>query len=143
MPNCPALLISGFPTGTWIRSGGIDWAFHCPEVILILPLARCYELEQKLYKLCLIRTSSWRISRESWTKRCHTGTLYRTTICPDMHPHRLHPPILVDASADSWSRWRFDQYLSHDPDKIRAMLKDPALQIVVFDIFDTLLTRPL
>ncbi len=51
--------------------------------------------------------------------------------------------ILLDAPTDSWSRWRFDQYLSHDPDKIRAMLADSALQIVVFDIFDTLLTRPL
>lgn len=51
--------------------------------------------------------------------------------------------ILQDAATASWSRWRFEQYLSHDRNNIRAMLADPALHVVVFDIFDTLLTRPL
>ncbi len=51
--------------------------------------------------------------------------------------------ILQDAATASWSRWRFEQYLSHDRNNIRAILADPAFHVVVFDIFDTLLTRPL
>jgi len=51
--------------------------------------------------------------------------------------------ILRDIQSNSWSRWRFDQYLSRKQERIHAMLEDPTVRIVVFDIFDTLLTRPL
>lgn len=51
--------------------------------------------------------------------------------------------ILRDTQSNSWSRWHFEQYLLRKQESIHAMLADPALRIVVFDIFDTLLTRPL
>ncbi|MBS0299754.1 MAG: glycosyltransferase [Proteobacteria bacterium] len=51
--------------------------------------------------------------------------------------------ILRDNKSISWSRWRFEQYLLRSQTNAHAMLADPALRVVVFDIFDTLLTRPL
>ncbi|SFP42178.1 Glycosyl transferase family 2 [Nitrosomonas cryotolerans] len=51
--------------------------------------------------------------------------------------------ILRDVQSDSWSRWRFEQYLARRQDHIQTMLADPTLRVVVFDIFDTLLIRPL
>lgn len=51
--------------------------------------------------------------------------------------------ILRDIQSNSWSRWRFDQYLSHKPEKIQTILADYSVHVIVFDIFDTLLTRPL
>ena len=51
--------------------------------------------------------------------------------------------ILRDTQLNNWSRWRFDQYLARKLDRVHAMLADPTTRIVVFDIFDTLLTRPL
>jgi predicted HAD superfamily hydrolase/LmbE family N-acetylglucosaminyl deacetylase/glycosyltransferase involved in cell wall biosynthesis len=51
--------------------------------------------------------------------------------------------ILRDNKSISWSRWRFEQYLLRNQKNAHAMLADPALRVVVFDIFDTLLTRPL
>ncbi|MBX9895514.1 MAG: glycosyltransferase [Nitrosomonas sp.] len=51
--------------------------------------------------------------------------------------------ILRDTQSNSWSRWHFEQYLLRKQENIHAMLADPALRVVVFDIFDTLLTRPL
>ncbi|PTN12111.1 rhamnan synthesis F family protein [Nitrosomonas aestuarii] len=51
--------------------------------------------------------------------------------------------ILRDIPSNSWSRWRFEQYLVRKPENIQARLSDSSVQVVVFDIFDTLLTRPL
>lgn len=51
--------------------------------------------------------------------------------------------ILRDNKSISWSRWRFEQYLLRSQKNAHALLADPALRVVVFDIFDTLLTRPL
>lgn len=51
--------------------------------------------------------------------------------------------ILHDAQSNSWSRWRFEQYLARKPEKFQTILSDSSIQIVVFDIFDTLITRPL
>lgn len=51
--------------------------------------------------------------------------------------------ILRDSKSNSWSRWHFEQYLLHKKENIHAMLADPVLRVVVFDIFDTLLIRPL
>ncbi|PXW87646.1 glycosyl transferase family 2 [Nitrosomonas sp. Nm84] len=55
----------------------------------------------------------------------------------------LDSVILHDPQSNSWSRWHFEQYLLRRQENIHAMLADPALRVVVFDIFDTLLTRPL
>ncbi|WP_430231805.1 rhamnan synthesis F family protein [Nitrosomonas communis] len=51
--------------------------------------------------------------------------------------------VLRDIPSNSWSRWRFEQYLARNPENLQAMLADRSVQVVVFDIFDTLLTRPL
>lgn len=51
--------------------------------------------------------------------------------------------VLQDLKSMSWSRWHFEQYLLRKQENIHAMLADPMLRIVVFDIFDTLLIRPL
>ncbi|WP_292994988.1 rhamnan synthesis F family protein [Nitrosomonas sp.] len=51
--------------------------------------------------------------------------------------------ILWDKQSNNWSRWRIDQYLLHKPEDIRIQLRNPAMRLIVFDIFDTLITRPL
>jgi LmbE family N-acetylglucosaminyl deacetylase/predicted HAD superfamily hydrolase/glycosyltransferase involved in cell wall biosynthesis len=55
----------------------------------------------------------------------------------------LNTLILRDTQSNSWSRWRFEQYLARKQEHIQAMLTDPALHLIIFDIFDTLLLRPL
>ncbi|MER2514185.1 MAG: rhamnan synthesis F family protein, partial [Nitrosomonas ureae] len=51
--------------------------------------------------------------------------------------------ILRDSGSNSWSRWRFEQYVLRKQEDAHNRLADPTLRIVIFDIFDTLLTRPL
>lgn len=51
--------------------------------------------------------------------------------------------ILQDTQSNSWSRWHFEQYLSRNQESVHFVLSDPAVRIIVFDVFDTLLTRPL
>lgn len=51
--------------------------------------------------------------------------------------------ILKDKQSPNWSRWRIDHYMLHQQQKIQTTLRRPDVRIVVFDIFDTLLTRPL
>ncbi|MDH5551913.1 MAG: glycosyltransferase [Nitrosomonas sp.] len=55
----------------------------------------------------------------------------------------LNAIILKDTHTNSWSPWRFDQYLLRRQEKIHATLGDSTIHMVIFDIFDTLLTRPL
>ena len=51
--------------------------------------------------------------------------------------------ILPDTATPSWSPWRFEQYLHRPRKACEARLADPEIRVVAFDIFDTLLTRPL
>ena len=55
----------------------------------------------------------------------------------------LRAGVLADHSQPNWSPWRIDQYFSITPASREAMFNNPDLRLVVFDIFDTLLTRPL
>lgn len=55
----------------------------------------------------------------------------------------LDAAILKDTDTPNWSRWRIDRYLAHQSQNIQTALHHPDTAIVVFDIFDTLLTRPL
>ncbi len=55
----------------------------------------------------------------------------------------LNTLILQDTQSNSWSRWRFEQYLERKPENIQAMLADPDIRLIIFDIFDILLLRPL
>ncbi|MCW5608135.1 MAG: PIG-L family deacetylase [Nitrosomonas sp.] len=51
--------------------------------------------------------------------------------------------ILQDEQSPSWSRWRIDYYMLYQQRIIENTLRRPDVRIVVFDIFDTLVTRPL
>ncbi|MFA6899637.1 MAG: HAD-IA family hydrolase [Desulfurivibrionaceae bacterium] len=51
--------------------------------------------------------------------------------------------ILRDEETPSWSKWRLDQYFSRGRDGCRVAVEDSQVRIVIFDIFDTLLSRPL
>lgn len=51
--------------------------------------------------------------------------------------------ILRDATSQRSSAWGFEQYWGQTGDNVRATVSDVALEVVVFDIFDTLLLRPL
>ncbi len=51
--------------------------------------------------------------------------------------------ILKDNQSPSWSRWRIDRYMLYQQEIIETTLRHPDVRIVIFDIFDTLLTRPL
>ncbi|QTQ32635.1 Rhamnan synthesis F family protein [Aromatoleum bremense] len=51
--------------------------------------------------------------------------------------------ILRDATTPSWSPWRFDQYLHRGRTVSEDMLAMPELKLIIFDVFDTLLVRPL
>ena len=51
--------------------------------------------------------------------------------------------ILRDPAAPRSSAWGFEQYLNQTADTVRATVADAGVKLVVFDIFDTLLLRPL
>ncbi|MEQ1815954.1 MAG: rhamnan synthesis F family protein [Nitrosomonas sp.] len=51
--------------------------------------------------------------------------------------------ILRDSKSASWSRWHFEQYLLRKQESVHVALADSVVRVVVFDIFDTLLIRPL
>lgn len=51
--------------------------------------------------------------------------------------------ILRDTVSPRWSAWGLDQYLGQTSANVRAMVSDVSVKVVVFDIFDTLLLRPL
>ena len=51
--------------------------------------------------------------------------------------------IIADSANPSWSPWRFDQYFSKSFEHMKKRLRSPEIGGIGFDIFDTLLTRPL
>lgn len=51
--------------------------------------------------------------------------------------------VLRDKHQPSWSRWRVDQYFHLAAEGAFERLTAPDIKLVVFDIFDTLLIRPL
>jgi hypothetical protein len=51
--------------------------------------------------------------------------------------------VLRDTGSPSWSTWRLEQYLHRRIETSQNFLANPEVSLVVFDIFDTLLTRPL
>lgn len=55
----------------------------------------------------------------------------------------LAPAILRCQRTNSWSAWRFDSYLARDEQELQQQIANPAIKTVAFDIFDTLLLRPL
>ncbi|MBB4862987.1 putative HAD superfamily hydrolase [Pseudomonas nitritireducens] len=55
----------------------------------------------------------------------------------------LPPAILRCQHSNSWSAWRFDSYLARSEQDLQRQIANPAIRTVAFDIFDTLLLRPL
>lgn len=53
------------------------------------------------------------------------------------------PVIIKDSNFKSWSPWRFDQYLSRNRSLFQNIINSNKIKVIGFDIFDTLLTRPL
>jgi HAD superfamily hydrolase (TIGR01549 family) len=51
--------------------------------------------------------------------------------------------IIQDEAMPSWSPWRFDQYLNRTRQDVLQQLNSPNVRLIGFDIFDTLLCRPL
>lgn len=51
--------------------------------------------------------------------------------------------VIRDTRTPSWSRWRINQFIDRPLADIHASIGDPKTRVVAFDIFDTLLTRPL
>ena len=51
--------------------------------------------------------------------------------------------VLRDATRPSWSTWRLEQYIHRRIETSETFLAAPDVGLIVFDIFDTLLTRPL
>ncbi len=55
----------------------------------------------------------------------------------------MPPGILQDEQHPSWSPWRFDQYVARPYRMLQATVRSPQIELIGFDIFDTLLCRPL
>ncbi|CBE67353.1 MAG: glycosyltransferase [Candidatus Methylomirabilis oxygeniifera] len=52
------------------------------------------------------------------------------------------PFILADPLSPSWSKWRFDRYMARTRDYVKTALEAKDIKVIAFDIFDTLLVRP-
>lgn len=51
--------------------------------------------------------------------------------------------ILADEVFTTWSAWRFDQYLGRTREYLLHVFASPVTKVIGFDIYDTLLLRPL
>ena len=51
--------------------------------------------------------------------------------------------VIRDGQTPSWSRWRLNQFIDRPLEHLHATIADPRTKVVAFDIFDTLITRPL
>lgn len=51
--------------------------------------------------------------------------------------------ILQDKSTPSSSPWRIEKFFSHKREDIKSILNQPKVKLIGFDIFDTLICRPL
>ncbi|AOJ30642.1 rhamnan synthesis F family protein [Burkholderia metallica] len=51
--------------------------------------------------------------------------------------------VLRDTRTPSWSRWRLNQYIDRPLEHLHSAIANDDVKVVAFDIFDTLLTRPL
>jgi predicted HAD superfamily hydrolase len=55
----------------------------------------------------------------------------------------MRPAIIKDSVNPSWSPWRFDQYVNRPYISLVEALNSSRIKLIVFDVFDTLLCRPL
>lgn len=59
------------------------------------------------------------------------------------HAHGYRHRVLLDTLQPNWSSWRTDTYFSRNVEETIRQIQTPGVKLAVFDIFDTLLTRPL
>ena len=59
------------------------------------------------------------------------------------HKQGLQAGIIKDAENPTWSSWRLDQLLARPFDWMAGNFSNPVVKCIGFDIFDTLLIRPL
>ena len=55
----------------------------------------------------------------------------------------LLPAIIKDKNQPSWSSWRLEQYINRPYESIIGLFNAPNIKLIAFDIFDTLIIRPL
>lgn len=55
----------------------------------------------------------------------------------------MRPGILKDEESPSWSPWRFDKYINRPYASLVDTLSSPLIRLIAFDIFDTIVSRPL
>jgi predicted HAD superfamily hydrolase len=55
----------------------------------------------------------------------------------------MPPGIIEDDESPSWSAWRFDQYTNRAYESMVQLFSSTSIKLIAFDIFDTLLCRPL
>jgi LmbE family N-acetylglucosaminyl deacetylase/predicted HAD superfamily hydrolase len=53
------------------------------------------------------------------------------------------PGIIKNLEHPTWSAWGFEQYVARSAQWMQVRLNDPAIKLIAFDIFDTLVCRPL
>jgi predicted HAD superfamily hydrolase len=56
---------------------------------------------------------------------------------------RFKHAVIEDTAARNWSAWRLDRYFLRTLEASAAYFSDAKLRVIAFDIFDTLLCRPL
>lgn len=59
------------------------------------------------------------------------------------HRSGFKTAILRDTACPRWSAWGFEQYLGQTGANVRGIVSAVGVKLVIFDIFDTLLLRPL
>ena len=90
-----------------------------------------------------MRESRWLISRKKPARL--TGLLLTVlSVCwrSFRNSSGFQAEVIQDTRYPSWSKWRFDQYLSRDQDQVERMISSAHVHMVGFDIFDTLIVRP-
>ncbi|MGB9614955.1 MAG: HAD family hydrolase, partial [Fervidobacterium sp.] len=55
----------------------------------------------------------------------------------------FQPAIIKDKTNPSWSSWRLDQYINRSYELLVELLNKQTIKLIAFDIFDTLILRPL
>lgn len=55
----------------------------------------------------------------------------------------MRPGIIKDDEFPSWSAWRFDRYTDRSRQSMDQVLASSSVKLIAFDVFDTLLCRPL
>lgn len=55
----------------------------------------------------------------------------------------MRPAIIRDKEHPSWSAWRLDHYVNRPYEAMISALNAPHIKLIIFDVFDTLFSRPL